>query len=156
MNITLSPLEYTHAAQAGFLRQAANICKGRADAYGFSGDGYNEHITGAIGEFVVSLALGLPWRGPGSLRAPDVGQLQVRATQRPNGSLILHDGDNDADPFVLVTGSFPTFTVRGYIWGRQGKRPQFWNDQIKRPAYFVPQSALRPLSDLIPTLEYVK
>jgi hypothetical protein len=87
------------------------------------------------------------WSGAiGDLRAKDAGRLQVRSTSRSDGCLILHDKDPDDDVFVLAIGFSPTFKFRGWITGKSGKDKAYWRDPIGgRPAYFVPQSALRPV-----------
>jgi hypothetical protein len=52
----------------------------------------------------------------------------------------------------LVTGLAPVFILRGWIWGREGKRDEWWTDPAcGRPAFFVPQNALRPMRK--PTLK---
>ncbi len=151
MRITLTPAEYQHAAYAGFVRQAQNLCAGRVDAHGYSGSGYDIHILGAVGEFVVARALDVFWSGPGTLRAPDVGLLQVRTATRADSRLIVHPTDPDDAPFVLVTGSGLTYVVRGWLLGQDAKQPHWWADPTRsqRPAYFVPQAALRPVATLI-------
>ena len=152
MRITLTPGEYQHAAYAGFVRQAQNLCAGRVDAHGYRGAGYDIHIVGAVGEFVVARALGVFWAGPGTLRAPDVelGLLQVRSALRPDSRLIIHPSDPDDAPFVLVTGSGLVYDVRGWLMGHAAKDRRWWADPTgSRPAYFVPQGHLQPLTTLV-------
>lgn len=147
--ITLTPAEYVHAAQAGFLRQAANVCRGRRDAHGYSGDGYDIHVLGAVGEYVVARALGLFWAGPGRLAAPDVGTLQVRTRSQADYDLIVHPRDADDAVFVLVTGQELRYVVRGWMYGRDAKQRHFWRDPAgNRPAFFVPQACLRRIEEL--------
>lgn len=149
--ITLKPAEYFHAAYAGFFRQATNICRGRVDAYNFNGNGYDVHVLGAIGEYVVARTLGIFWSGPGTLRASDVGRhIQVRTRSRHDYELIVHPNDEDDAPFVLVTGQGLDYVVHGWIMGRDGKQREWWNDPARgRPAYFVPHTALRAMEELV-------
>lgn len=112
-------------------------------------------ITGALSEMAVSVGLKLPWNDP--IRAPrqrnadgdrDVGDFEVRSTTRERGSLILYPKDADDAPFILVTGQLPTFELRGWVYGHEGKQERFWRTDVRSPAFFVPQSALKPLGDL--------
>ena len=149
MHIRLTPAEYVHAAHAGFMRQASNTCKGRIDAYGYSGIGYDLHIQGAIAEFVVAKAMRLFWTGLSAVGASDVAGLQVRSSANHNYRLIVHPGDPDDAPFVLVTGNSLEYVVRGWIYGSEAKQQQYWQEPVKgRPAYFVPQSDLHSIDEL--------
>lgn len=153
IKITITRAEYVWAVYAGILRQHQNTLgkNTRKDAHGLDGShGYDSHTLGAVGEFVASLAFGVPWRGPGKFRGDDIPGFQVRASRRSNGDLILHKTDGDDDRFVLVTGQTLQWKVVGWIKGRDGKQERFWNDPVGgRPAYFVPQSELRPIEELI-------
>ena len=79
--------------------------------------------------------------------------IEVRMTihDGPNTSLIVHDTDPDDAPFVLVTPTDDplTFTLVGWITGRDAKRAEWWRElQPGRPAFCVPQSALAHVFDL--------
>jgi hypothetical protein len=152
MIITISQLEYQWAAYAGILRNKESTEAGRQSAYRITDKAENLHILGAVGEFIASLAIGVPWRGPGSLRGDDlVGGYQVRSTERLNGSLILRRKDSDDAIFILVAGGPLKWIVPGWILGRDGKQKEFRGDPTGkgRPsAYFVPQLALKPIKDL--------
>lgn len=148
MVVTLAPREYLAVANVGFLENATAIMKRVPNAHGLADDGYSEKIAGAVAEYVVSKALGANWQPVKAIGARDVGAFEVRSTGRADGRLILHERDPDDVPFVLVTGSYPRFTVRGWILGGDGKQPQYWGEWSKRPAYFVPQAALQPIETL--------
>lgn len=81
-------------------------------------------------------------------RVPDApGSVEVRSTRRGDGCLILRDNDAPERWYVLVTGEPPTLTIRGYIRGADARTPRFQrNPHGHRPAYFVPQAALRPVA----------
>jgi hypothetical protein len=128
------------------MRRLSAIKHGRRDRYGPpSLDLWRLDIEGCLAELVVAKAYGHYWErlasDPATLPG-DVGRLQVRSTWRDDGSLILHDEDSGGAIFVLVTGSAPTYTVRGWIRGSEGKQSQWWREGDGRPAYFVPQGAL--------------
>ena len=143
-------------AVVGVMRQVSNLRDGRKDAHGLAStaDGWGLHIEGCCGEMVAAKALGVFWSGShGQLRVPDIGgRFQVRTRclrTKQSNSLILHPDDSDDAIFLLVLGTVPSYTVAGWIKGVDGKRPEFWADPAGgRPAFFVPPSALRPLSDL--------
>lgn len=151
LEVTLTWPEVMLGATVGIMRQVKNLKDGRQDRYGASvEDGWTLHIEGACGEQAVAKHLGMYWSGNlGNLKAADVGSLQVRTRSRHNYDLLLHRTDADESAWVLVTGAAPRFSLRGWCFGREGKDEKFWKDPAGgRPAFFVPQSVLRPMSEL--------
>ena len=148
--VTLDRAEFVYAACRGVERQVDNVLAGRHDRYGGQQvEPYRAHVEGACGEYAVALYMGQPWDGAlGNLRAADVGPtVQVRAGLEDHYRLILHPSDPDDHAFILVTGRAPRLTIRGWLLGREGKQQCWWQDpKGSRPAYFVPQSALQPIS----------
>lgn len=123
-----------------------NLQRRRVDAHNAQNDaefkGWDIHILGAVGEFAVAKRFRLFWSGNmGFLKAPDVADLEVRSTTG-GGRLILHPTSPDDHIFVhLAFGNGLTeAVVRGWMFGREGKRPEWWKDpsQKNRPAFFVP------------------
>lgn len=109
------------------------------------GDGWSMDIEAAAAEAVVAKYLNLYWN-PGGMNAPaDVGdKVQVRWSHRPDARLIVHVKDHTDQPFVLVTGQLPHFTLVGWMVGRDAQQECYWVDPgTGRPAFFVPQSDLR-------------
>lgn len=153
MSVELSWSETRLAALAGVDRHLRALHLGRKPRYGqVSAERcWQDNIDGTLGEWVVAKALDRFWPGgaPELDTEGDIGDLQVRATARRDGCLIIHRGDLDDAPFVLVVGTPPTFDLPGWIKGRDGKRKEWWRKDVRNPAYFVPQSALRPLDELI-------
>jgi hypothetical protein len=163
MRVGLSGIEMRYVAYVGVLRQQAAVEKGRPEPYGAPPrDPTENHALGAAAEYVVSRTLGRHWyavleRVTG---APDVfPNIHVRSTTYANGRLILHDTARDPEDgtFVLVTGTPPTLTMVGWIHGANGKQTRWWGDPARkgRPAFFVPQAALRPMSELLPGAAFV-
>lgn len=149
--VRLTWSELMQAAQVGVMRQVQNLREGRVDRYGASDlNGWTPHIEGAIGEMAVAKWMGLYWSGAlGDLDADDVGQLQVRASAGQSARLILHPSDPDDRAFVLVTGRGPAVQINGWIVAEDGKQQQWWTDPAGgRPAFFVPQAALRCITEL--------
>lgn len=147
--VELDGSEYLQAMFAGCMRAAQNRKLGRRHAFGASAaDSEQCHITGAVGEACVAKLLNSYWLGVGKFRGPDVGTLQVRTRSKPHYRLILHKEDADEDVFVSVYASEGVGVVRGWIYGRDGKRDAWWSDPAGgRAAYFVPNEALNPMSE---------
>jgi len=139
-------------AEMGITRQIRNLMKGRPNAYGCAPDvGWQVHIEGCCGELAVAKYLDRYWNGNfEDLKADDVGQYQVRTRSNHGWDLILHDRDLDDRIFILITGMAPQYVIRGWIRAGDGKKKEFWSDPSgkNRPAYFVPQDCLNPISDL--------
>ncbi len=106
-------------------------------------------ILGAASELAVAKWLGIPWsRSVNTFTSEaDVGEdIDVRATHRPGGSLILRQKDHPYRWFVLVTGEPPNMALQGYVHGTDAMLPEFWcNPRDYGGAWFVPQSALLPV-----------
>ena len=141
--------EVYRAAEVGIMRQVSACQKKRADCYGLNpADGWSAHIEGACGELAVAKYFDRFWSGTiGQVDQSDVGEYEVRTSDRQNARLILHPNDKDGARFFLVTGHAPDFELVGWIYARDGKRPEFWTDPTgkNRPAFFIPQSALHPI-----------
>lgn len=111
-------------------------------------DGLTPDLIGAAAELAVAHALAIKWQpiiGSDKGRG-DVGDLQVRATERRGGHLLLQRGDDDEGRYVLVTGHRPWLSIVGWIRGRKGKVTRYWREpRPGRPCYMIPQAALTPL-----------
>jgi hypothetical protein len=146
VQVTLTGDLVWRAALAGIQRQLHSL--GKPDAHGFNGDGWGVHVEGCGAELAFASTYAKAWvpvhddfKGlPG-----DVEGTQVRSTPRANGCLLIHPSDPDDKPFVLVTGRIPSFVLRGWCYGEEGKHTQWWNTSTGRPCFFVPQTALRPM-----------
>ena len=150
VEVVLTPGECRLAAYTGVNRRLDAMAKGRFEVYGKAANGayWEIDLEAAAAELALAKALGVHWCGMDrpDKDTGDVAGAQVRHTKRDDGSLICHKRDADEDRFVLVTGSMPTFTVRGWILGAEAKADRFWRTSVPRPAYFVPQSALAPIT----------
>lgn len=149
VEVVLTPGECRLAAYTGINRRLDAMANASFEVYGKAAGGnyWEIDVEAAAAELVVAKALGVHWCG---MDGPDkdtgdVAGAQVRHTKRADGSLICHKRDADEDRFVLVTGSMPRFVVRGWILGAEAKADRFWRTNVPRPAFFVPQSALKPV-----------
>lgn len=151
--VKLEWFEVAAAVTVGVQRHLASLRRGSRDAHGWTGrDGWGDHIEGACGERAAAKAMGLYWDGSVNVfeRSDLVGRdgvgIQVKTRSKDEWDLIVRPGDSDAQRFVLVTGTVPTYRVWGWILGRDAKRSQWAVDYGNRPtAYFVPKDALRPV-----------
>lgn len=150
MQVTLNWYEAAMASDIGRMRQLSSVKSGLGDAHGFDGGGWTEHIEGACGELALAKHLGVYWDGSvNTFHRDDLPGIQVRTRSRHDYDLIVRDADSDDDIFVLITGRCPTYTIRGWILGRDAKK---WDFRVahgnRPPAYFVPQGSLQCLSNL--------
>lgn len=161
MRVVLTLPEMLLANTVAGLRHTDNIKRGAKPRYGapegYEADGLN--LLGCRGELAVAKALGVFWSGNvGDYSATDVGGYEVRAFDQPYKRLIIHPADIEAKgdlPFVSVLFDRATgrhAELRGWIFARDADRQDWWQDPSGkgRPAFFVPNSALRPMADLPP------
>lgn len=155
--VRLCPQEVYMASIVGLRRQLEALRAGFKDRNGADcmppAEAYFAHINGAQGECAAARSLGAYW--PMTINAPKalpdlLPDWQVRTRLNHEHDLIVRDDDSDDQRFVLVTGSGPEFMVHGWLLGRDAKRDEWRKDRGGRgaPCFWVPQSALRPLSEI--------
>jgi hypothetical protein len=151
--VKLTGAEILIAHHVAAMRQVQSIKSGIEHKFGAVRQG-NEWMDtlGCFGELAVAKALNLFWVGTiGAYNKKDVGGLvEVRTMQKAHHNLILHPEDDDNDPFVLCYyASAQSIALVGWLFACDGKRPEYWKDPVGgRPAFFVPSSMLRPISEL--------
>lgn len=152
--ITLAPADVALAAKVGAMRMRSSGNTGRNPHRSQAGRSDAERIRhetiGCMAEAAVAQHLGIPYAGTVNTfhAEPDVGPFEVRATDRVDGRLILRDNDHTDRPYVLVTGDgvSPVMALRGWLYGHEGRRPEWLRDpHNRRPCWMVPQSVLRPV-----------
>lgn len=110
------------------------------------------HINGAGGEIAAARETGLKWgKTIGTFK--ECGDLEhdveVRTRTRDWHDLPIREKDVKERCFILVTGIMPYYTVHGWIHGEDAMRDGWWKNPGKYgAAWFVPQHALAPLSEL--------
>lgn len=149
-DIVLSPGEYLMAANVGCFRHSESLQFNRKDNHGLEPDAdlLGIHVLGAAGELAVARVLGRYWGGDVStFKRADLGRsVQVRTGSKPSHSLIIRPDDSPEDVYVLVTGTPTRLRVHGWIRGAEARKDEWVRAHAGRPpAWFVPQSALRPL-----------
>ncbi len=158
MLITLNETDLALAAEVAQQRNLSQRQAGRQDGL-VKGDSLERDIQGAEAELAVSRALQLPWEGkflPINVwdkwkhLGNDVGRLEVRSTNLPTGRLILHHGDKDKVPYLLVISSErPIFNIVGWMFGEDGKQKKYWCKHVPRPCFLIPQNHLRNMEELL-------
>jgi hypothetical protein len=149
---TLTSTELLTGAIYGIMRRVSAIHRNRVARYGEPGSDqlWQIDIDSALAEMTVAKYLDRYWEplmpnGKVDAVKGDVGALsQVRSIRRPTDRLIVHPDDNDLATFYLVYCNAPTYTILGWIRGRDAKQHEWWETFTGRPAYFVPQNALNP------------
>ncbi len=154
--VTLTKAELFQAAHAGVVMGVQAACAGLAGRFGLNQqrERWQRSIEGAIGEYAVASVLGVFWTGGrGIVGTADVGPVEVRATSCNGGHLIIHPDDDDAKAFILVTGSAPTVTLRGWRFAGECKdKEKYWRQlnpmRSDGKAYCVPQIDLHGMDTL--------
>ena len=151
VEITLTWHEVAYAAAEGVQRRIRRLAKGRVDRYGWDGerDVWGNDIESSASEVALAKAREAYWApSPAPDYAGDVGHWFARSTSLDDGCLILYPDDLDDRPYALLTGTIPTFKIRGWVYGREGKQPRFdAGSRLRVPAYLVPQGSLRPFAE---------
>jgi len=109
-----------------------------------------DHHIGVLGELAVARHYDLPWPTPDDVQSPygDVGRLEVRATTRTNGRLILHGDDPPGRAYVLarvalLTNHCATVDLVGYYRPGWGLRAEWWEEhRYGGGCYYVPPRML--------------
>lgn len=160
MKVTLTWSEMQTAYLIAGQRRIMNMKKKLPGKYGAPEHEGSEEldIVSTRGEMAVAKGLNLFWSGSvGDYGAIDVGgRVEVRTRTKHWHSLILHKADKNAAPYVLVdASSTPEFRLVGWLFGKEGKLEKYWSDPSKknRPAYFIEQRYLRPISELVQYLQ---
>jgi hypothetical protein len=138
MIVELTQAQIDEAREIGARRYAHNRSLGISNGHMWNGDLWDRE--GAIGEMAVALQFGLKWSDFSEnywLYAADVGDgYQVRSTSHPYGNLLLQRKDNGDQPYILARlHALPKVELVGWIYGRDGKKPEYWEDGSKRPAF---------------------
>ena len=103
------------------------------------------HVHGAIAEAAVAKALGLYCNLCSKDRSlPDIyPNIEVRSTLKPDGPLIVRSKDATDRKYYLVAGMYPNIQIVGWLWGKDCKLPEYYQD-VKNPYWKVPQYKLNP------------
>jgi len=144
IKVELSIQEIRVALTVGVERQIEDIEKKKQSFKGESqAMAWQRHIEGALAECALAKYLGIYWsKRPHN--EPDVGDVDVRTTHWMSGNLRMDDKDKDDRKYYLLTGLNGEYIVRGWLYGRDGKKQEYWGtkDPSRPPCYWIPQSDL--------------
>ena len=152
ITICLTETELMIARLIGKLRTRTSRKNDLSAGYtGFEGDHTPVDIIGAAGEMAVAKLLGIYWSaGVNTFHGADLGiNIQVRATDKIDYSLIVRQDDDDQHAYILVISQSPEYHIVGWLWGHECKKDQYWKAPNNRPgAWFVPQDKLKDMNRL--------
>ena len=101
-------------------------------------------------EIVVAKYFGIEGFDPADSKfkeTADVGAgLEVKWTKYDTGQLIVYETDRNSDVAVLVTGTSPTYVIRGWIPVVIAKRDRY--KHRNQPTWWVTQPNLQPIENL--------
>jgi len=146
------------ARAEGFRRQSVNEAQGLRGRNGGAWKGSRAldiHLLGAAGEVAVASYLGLKehlFKETEAKRDSDdlPGNIDVKTRSNARYDLIVQKNEDPNKKFVLVTIQNRQTLLHGWCYGREAIKEIYWADPARgRPAYFVPQSALRPMETLL-------
>lgn len=153
MKVQLTLVEVMLASYAGTLRRVEAIKKNRENNHGISENLWETDILGCLGEMAVAKAFGFYWGGNlGTFKNPDLpGRVQVRATSKRDGRLIVRLDDHVEDAYVLTIVNVPYCQIMGWLTGMEAKKEGWLTDfgnPHREKCYGVPQSSLNTLETL--------
>ena len=157
MRIELTEKELVKIGTYGLQRCAMSLSVGRRGAHGFdrNHERWQIDVEGVLTEYAAAKALGVSYHPVTDRSDTELGDiapgLQVRGTKYPNGNLIMHKTDVDEHVFILVTGVYGRYDVRGWIQAKEGKKQKYWRGNpanTRPPCFWVPQDALKPIDTL--------
>jgi hypothetical protein len=157
IKFVFTPEERRLAMEEGMRRQSVNEAKGlrgRNKGPRFGAKALEVHLLGAAGEMAVASYMGLKEHlyaekeaKRGSEDLP--GGIDVKTRSKSCYDLIVQKHENPSKKFVLVTIENQQTLLHGWCYGNEAMDEKYWADPARgRPAYFVPQSALRPMESL--------
>ena len=154
MQVTLSPVEFDVAVNSARLRMLSSATKKLNHSSTYERNfikRLEEEVVGACAELALGKLTGeyfIPSLGTFHHTPDFLLDVEVRGTALDTGRLILRNNDSDDRRYVLAIVDAPKVTFIGWIKGKDGRKPEYVrNPKGYRKAHFVPQEALRPMSE---------
>ena len=157
IEVKLTRIEIQVASFVGKMRYDESRKKGIKDIRCCSKDKRPEFtdIIGAIGEQAAAKHLNIYWHcGINEFGDPDVGPYHVRSVSKSSGELVIRPWNVYGIYIHVVVESKSNIRITGWLYSHEAKKDEYWEDRgnQKKPAWFVPQGALRDISTL-PSVE---
>lgn len=156
ITLELDPVEIQEIRDLGRDRQESN------EQYGFGSrkiggkiDDLQQHIYGACGEIAISRYYGLPERGvvsPYKAKGTTAAKgIRIYTTIYGFGHLLIRKKDPDDQQVVFgrVDRDLAYVELFGWIYAHEGKRDDWWDADLPKPAWKVPKSALHDPDTLL-------
>lgn len=141
--INLTPSELYIAAQAGAIRRITSLKEGHnhfKHQPEDKGHPWDWDIEGAAAEMALAKFLGLYWGADNrSFKLPDVHNIQVRSTTRPDGCMIVRKNDDPRYRYVLIVGREGEYRLAGW---RSGKWCKSQPKHYRNGCWWIPQDEL--------------
>lgn len=154
--IRLSEAQVERAETEALRRQERNMglgLRGRNRAPATGDRALEMHRLGALGEVAVASHLGLEdhlfTQTDATRHSCDLpGSIEVKTRSKHNYDLIVQRDERVDKKLVLVTIQNSVIRLHGWTYAGEVMKPEFWSDPAGgRPAYFVPKSQLRSMSE---------
>ena len=148
--VDLNLAEMLHGVNTGTIRHYESVKAGRKPNHNFKESNVDPlcaHIQGAIGELVVAKARNLYFMPTiNTFKGADIGaNVQVRLRTKHEWQMIIRDDDDPEHIFVHVTGTGPTYCIRGWAYAKDVMKPEYRQNYGNRvESWFVPEEALNP------------
>ena len=151
--VGLHPWEVAWAAHVGADRCLSGIKDGRSLGLSRTDQGFDTHALGAVCEYALAKHLNVCWVPRVGSLDTDVGDVdgyQVRAGAFRTACLIVKPQADPEHLYVLAVveyraGGEAAVRFYGPLAARAAMQAKYRRDDVRDPAYFVPQSALRPM-----------
>lgn len=146
-----------HAASKANERRSSARSKNRRQAYFIEGtkwDSLDTEVQSMMAEYAVARyfdqddwepIMHRPDRDDGDVVVGKV-PIEVKSTDKPHGCLPLKEDETRNRPYVLTIVSGNVVKIVGWEMAQNCKKQQWWRSDVRYPAYFVPQDALRSIS----------
>jgi len=153
---TFDEASIRRAASKANERRTSARKKNRQQAYFIEGtkwDSLDTEVSSMMAEYAVAHYFGqINWEP--IMHRPDrddgdvvVGKtpIEVKSTDRVHGCLPVKDDETRNRPYVLAITKKNTVRLAGWQMAQNCKQQQWWRSDVRYPAYFVPQDALRSM-----------